>query len=112
MGDLALNSIGVFSAKPWMFSWFGSLSNIVFKIPILACPAAKCIGKSCDAPKIGPTKPPPEPPRETPKTDVPKTPDVQPECPTEIQRLKEPVGEVIGDERVVKHRLVQNGNTF
>ena len=34
--------------------------------------------------------------RETPKTDVPKTPETQPECPTEIQRLKEPVGEVIG----------------
>ena len=72
----------------------------------------KCIGKACNAPKIGPTKPPAEPPRQTPKTDIPKTPETQPECPTEIQRLKEPVGEVIGDERVVEHRLVQNGNTF
>ena len=43
---------------------------------------------------------------------IPKTPETQPECPTEIQRLKEPVGEVIGDERVVEHRLVQNGNSF
>ena len=41
-----------------------------------------------------------------------KNPETQPECPTEIQRLKEPVGEVIGDERVVEHRLVQNGNSF
>ena len=65
-----------------------------------------------NAPKIGPTKPPAESPRETPKTDIPKTPETQPECPTEIQRLKEPVGEVIGDERVVEHRLVQNGNSF
>ena len=72
----------------------------------------KCLGKDCNAPKIGPTKPPVEAPKELPKTTIPKTLDIQPECPTEIQRLKEPIGEVIGDERVVEYRLVKNGNTF
>ena len=73
----------------------------------------KCVGKTCDAPKVGPTKPPAEQaPKQTPNTNVPKTPEPQFDCPTEIQSLKEPIGEIIGDERVVEHRLVKNGDAY
>ena len=54
---------------------------------------------------------PPTPP--TPKTPEPKTPSrKKPDCPSDIQALTEPVGKVIGDEVVVEHRLVQQGNNW
>ena len=47
----------------------------------------------------------PEPP--TPKTpDVPKTPKQDIPCPTESQELKEPIGFIKGDQKVIEYRLV------
>ena len=47
----------------------------------------------------------PEPP--TPKTPTaPRTPNQGVDCPTEAQELKEPVGFIKGDQKVVEYRLV------
>ena len=47
----------------------------------------------------------PEPP--TPKTpSAPRTPNQDVDCPTEAQELKEPVGFIKGDQKVVEYRLV------
>ena len=47
----------------------------------------------------------PEPP--TPKTpSAPRTPNQDVDCPTEAQGLKEPVGFIKGDQKVVEYRLV------
>ena len=47
----------------------------------------------------------PEPP--TPKTPTaPRTPNQDVDCPTEAQELKEPVGFIKGDQKVVEYRLV------
>jgi hypothetical protein len=53
---------------------------------------------------------PPEP--KTPKTKAPKREVKKPDCPSDIQALQEPVGKVIGDEIVVEHRLVPQGNSW
>ena len=55
-------------------------------------------------PNVPPVKPPEKPETETPKaeTQKPKIPD----CPTEAQKLKEPVGHVKGDKKVTEYRLV------
>ena len=50
-------------------------------------------------------KPPPTP---TPKTPKAKKPD----CPSDVQALTEPIGKVIGDEIVVEHRLVNQGESW
>ena len=63
--------------------------------------------KSQEVPPIKSPEEPeaPEPP--TPKTPVaPKTPDQGVDCPTEAQGLKEPVGFIKGDQKVVEYRLV------
>jgi len=53
------------------------------------------------------------PETKTPPTKTPKTPKVKkPDCPSDIQALQEPIGKVIGDEIVVEHRLVQQGNNW
>ena len=59
---------------------------------------------------VPPYKPPPN---TTPKTPTPKTPKAKkPDCPSDIQALQEPVGKVIGDEVVIEHRLVPQGNSW
>ena len=58
---------------------------------------------------------PPYKPPETktpPKTETPKQKVKKPDCPSDIQALNEPVGKVIGDEIVVEHRLVPEGNSW
>ena len=50
-------------------------------------------------------KPPPTP---TPKTPKAKKPD----CPSDVQALTEPIGKVIGDEIVIEHRLVKQGESW
>ena len=53
------------------------------------------------------------PETKTPPTKTPKTPKVKkPDCPSDIQALQEPIGKVIGDEIVIEHRLVQQGNNW
>ena len=47
-----------------------------------------------------------------PKTETPKQKVKKPDCPSDIQALNEPVGKVIGDEIVVEHRLVPEGNSW
>ena len=60
----------------------------------------------------------PIPPYKAPETKTPKTPEVpkqnikKPDCPSDIQALQEPVGKVIGDEVVIEHRLVPQGNSW
>ena len=60
----------------------------------------------------------PVPPYKAPETKAPQSPEVpkqkikKPDCPSDIQALKEPVGKVIGDEIVVEHRLVPEGNSW
>ena len=58
--------------------------------------------------------PPYKPPQNTtPKTPPPKTPKAKkPDCPSDVQALTEPVGKVIGDEIVVEHRLVKQGESW
>ena len=59
---------------------------------------------------VPPYKPPPN---TTPKTPAPKTPKAKkPDCPSDVQALTEPVGKVIGDEIVVEHRLVKQGEAW
>ena len=59
---------------------------------------------------VPPYKPPPN---TTPKTPTPKTPKAKkPDCPSDVQALTEPVGKVIGDEIVVEHRLVKQGEAW
>ena len=59
---------------------------------------------------VPPYKPPPNP---TPKTPTPKTPKAKkPDCPSDVQALTEPIGKVIGDEIVVEHRLVKQGEAW
>ena len=59
---------------------------------------------------VPPYKPPPN---TTPKTTPPKTPKAKkPDCPSDVQALTEPVGKVIGDEIVVEHRLVKQGEAW
>ena len=49
----------------------------------------------------------------SPPTPQPKTPKTKkPDCPSDTQALQEPIGKVIGDEIVVEHRLVQQGNNW
>ena len=61
-------------------------------------------------PPVPPYKPPPN---TTPKTQTPKTPKVRkPDCPSDVQALTEPIGKVIGDEIVVEHRLVKQGEAW
>ena len=55
-------------------------------------------------PNVPPVKPPEKPETETPKTET-KQPKI-PECPTEAQKLKEPVGHIKGDKKVTEYRLV------
>ena len=53
------------------------------------------------------------PETKTPPTKTPKTPKVKkPDCPSDIQALQEPIGKVIGDEVVIEHRLVPQGNSW
>ena len=48
-----------------------------------------------------------------PPTPTPKTPKAkQPDCPSDVQALTEPIGKVIGDEIVVEHRLVKQGEAW
>ena len=60
----------------------------------------------------------PIPPYKAPETRTPKTPEAprqkikKPDCPSDIQALQEPVGKVIGDEIVIEHRLVPQGNNW
>jgi len=55
---------------------------------------------------------PPIAPTDTPEVDTPEVPDTSKavtakvECPTESQRLKEPVGHIKGDKKVIEYRLV------
>jgi len=55
---------------------------------------------------------PPVKPTETPKVKTPEIPDTgkvesaKVECPTEAQKLKEPVGHIKGDKKVTEYRLV------
>ena len=59
---------------------------------------------------VPPYKPPPN---TTPKTPAPKTPKAKkPDCPSDVQVLTEPIGKVIGDEIVVEHRLVKQGEAW
>ena len=59
---------------------------------------------------VPPYKPPPN---TAPKTPAPKTPKAKkPDCPSDVQALTEPVGKVIGDEIVVEHRLVKQGEAW
>jgi len=59
---------------------------------------------------VPPYKPPPN---TTPKTPAPKTPKAKkPDCPSDVQALTEPIGKVIGDEIVVEHRLVKQGESW
>ena len=59
---------------------------------------------------VPPYKPPPN---TTPKTPTPKTPKAKkPDCPSDVQALTEPIGKVIGDEIVVEHRLVKQGDAW
>ena len=63
-------------------------------------------------------KPPPFKPSKpkTPKVPQTKTPNIpktkKPDCPSDIQVLTEPIGKVIGDQVVVEHRLVLQGNSW
>ena len=55
---------------------------------------------------------PPVAPTKTPEVDTPEIPDTgnaataKVECPTEAQKLKEPVGHIKGDKKVTEYRLV------
>jgi hypothetical protein len=53
-------------------------------------------------PKVAP--PPEKPEAKAPETKAPQTPDVK--CPTKVQELKEPVGHIKGDQKVVRYELV------
>ena len=55
-------------------------------------------------PIVPPVKPPEKPETETPKAET-KQPKI-PDCPTEAQKLKEPVGHIKGDKKVTEYRLV------
>ena len=62
--------------------------------------------------EVPPVKSPEEP--ESPEPPTPKTPSVPKtnqgvDCPTEAQELKEPVGFIKGDQKVVEYRLVGKG---
>lgn len=53
-------------------------------------------------PKVAP--PPEKTETKAPEAKAPKTPDVK--CPTKVQELKEPVGHIKGDQKVVRYELV------
>jgi len=55
-------------------------------------------------PTVPPVKAPEKPETETPKTETPQPPI--PDCPTEAQRLKEPVNHIKGNKIVTGYRLV------
>ena len=56
--------------------------------------------------------PEPKPPV-VPKANTPNIPKTKkPDCPSDIQALTEPIGKVIGDQVVVEHRLVMQGNNW
>jgi len=56
---------------------------------------------------------PAEPKTPQQKTQTPETPSrAKPDCPSDVQALKEPVGKIIGNEVVVEHRLVSVGNAW
>ena len=55
---------------------------------------------------IPPVKPPETSKTETPKTETPPPPGPKVECPTEAQRLKEPVNHIKGNKIVTGYRLV------
>ena len=64
-----------------------------------------------DAPPPPPYKPPE--PKTPPQPETPKTPSrAKPDCPSDSQALKEPIGKIIGNEVVVEHRLVSVGNAW
>ena len=55
---------------------------------------------------VPPVNPPEQPEIKAPKTKVPKPPKV--ECPTEAQKLKEPIGTLVenGTKKIVEYRLI------
>tara|TARA_S200002703_G_scaffold112011_1_gene97562 strand:+ start:751 stop:1515 length:765 start_codon:yes stop_codon:yes gene_type:complete len=55
-------------------------------------------------PSVPPVKPPEKPETKTPKAETPK-PKI-PDCPTEAQRLKEPINHIKGNKIVTEYRLV------
>jgi len=63
--------------------------------------------KSQEVPPVRSPEPPEQPDPPTPQTPaVPNTPNKDIPCPTEAQDLKEPVGFVKGDQKVIDYRLV------
>ena len=63
--------------------------------------------KSQEVPPVRSPEQPESPEPPTPKTpSAPRTPNQDVDCPTEAQGLKEPVGFVKGDQKVVEYRLV------
>ena len=63
--------------------------------------------KSQEVPPVRAPEQPEAPKPPTPETpSVPKTPQQDVPCPTEAQELKEPVGFVKGDQKVIDYRLV------
>ena len=66
-----------------------------------------------DSPPPPAYKPPEPKPPTVPKAKTPNIPkSKKPDCPSDIQVLTEPIGEVIGDQVVVEHRLVMQGNNW
>ena len=57
-------------------------------------------------PTVPPVKPPEKPETKAPKTETPKPPTPKIECPTEAQKLKEPVNHIKGNKIVTGYRLV------
>ena len=55
---------------------------------------------------IPPVKPPESPKTEAPKTETPPPPPSKAECPTEAQKLKEPINHIKGNKIVTGYRLV------
>ena len=57
-------------------------------------------------PQLPKVAPPAQPEVKTPKTEIPKAP--KPECPTEAQKLKEPVGTFVenGTKKITSYKLV------
>ena len=65
------------------------------------------------APKPPSYKAPEPKPPAVPKANTPNIPKTKkPDCPSDIQALTEPIGKVIGDQVVVEHRLVMQGNNW
>ena len=63
--------------------------------------------KSQEVPPVRSPEQPESPEPPTPKTpSAPRTPNQGVDCPTEAQELKEPVGFIKGDQKVVEYRLV------